>query len=280
METMNNKTHDKLLKGYILSISAILLFSVVLGLARDTDYIKQQMKSSYYNSLQMSRLGYISDDISADMRNLVLLKYMAVNSSSAIYEISLADNMSLNKIDFLSKYHSFLQGYSNVTGANISLSNSDPFTIKFNNSIIYSSALNGTSAVFKNSTGSTTIVAGYNITISAASVYANYTEWNWTENGTYISLRYSDPNGSFVKSGYINESVLNVFTIRYSSGNVSVLAGLIDGVANSVGFNQTAPLRLTMFGINTTVIGALPATYGAELNISYSNSNYSASLSA
>jgi len=266
-------------KGYILSISALLLFSVIIGFARETESMKQQMKSSYHNAVQVSKLNYMVNDISTDMQNLVFADYMMQNYSSDTYLASITDSMSINKTSFLSSYSSFLQGYGNVTGANISFSYSDPLVVSFNNSMVYSSKLDGTSALFKNSSGPS-VAAAYNISISANAAYTNYTAWSWTASGTYINIFYTDPSNNFNSSGYINSSVLNQFVMNYPSGSVKILAGLVDGAGNSIGVNQTLPGHLTSVRINSTQQGALPISYNTGLNVSYLNANYSSNLPA
>lgn len=271
--------NDLVWKGYILSISALLLFSVIIGFARETESMKQQMKSSYHNAVQVSKLNYFINDISTDMQNLVFADYTMQNYSDDTYLLSITDSMSINKTSFLSNYISFLQGYSNVTGANISFSYSDPLVVNFNNSMAYSSKLDGTSVIFKNSTGTSTATA-YNISISANAAYAGYAAWSWTASGTYINVFYTDPSNSFNSSGYINSSVLNQFVISYSSGNVTIRVGLVDGAGNSIGVNQTLPSHLTFVRMNSTMQGALPMSYNTGLNISYLNANYSSNLPA
>jgi len=271
--------NDLVWKGYILSVSALLLFSVIIGFARETESMKQQMKSSYHNAVQVSKLNYIVNDISADMQSLVFADYVMQNYSSDAYLVSITDSMSVNKTSFMSNYASFLQGYGNVTGANISFSYSDPLVVNFNNGMMYSSKLDGTSVIFKNSTGAST-AATYNISISANAAYTGYTAWSWVASGTYINVFYNDPSNTFNSSGYINSSVLNQFVINYSSGNVNILAGIVDGAGNSIGVNQTLPSHLTSVRINSTQQGALPISYNTGLNISYLNANYSSNLPA
>ena len=270
---------DLVWKGYILSVSALLLFTVIIGFARETESMKQQMKSSYHNAVQVSKLNYFVNDISSDMQNLVFADYIMQNYSSDTYLVSITDSMSINKTSFLSNYASFLQGYGNVTGANISFSYLDPLIVNFNNGMQYSSKLDGTSIQFKNSTGPSPAVA-YNISISTNEAYTGYTAWNFVASGTYINLYYTGPSQSFASSGYINSSLLNQFVINYSSGNVKILAGLIDGAGNSIGVNQTIPSHLTYVRINSTMQGALPISYNTPLVISYLNANYSSNLPA
>ena len=263
------------MRGYILSISTILLFATIIMFARDTESFKQQMKSSYHDAVQISRLNYIMNDISLDMRNLVSVDYSAQNSSGLIYNITITDSASINKTKFLSDYTPFLQGYGNITGANISLSYSDPLTVTFGNGMRYSSALDGSSIVLRNSTGISP-ATGYNLSISANSAYVNYTEWNWTAGGTYVSIHYSDtsPSHTFDKYGYINASVTNMFVINYTSGNVTIIAGPISGAGNSIEVNQTLPGHLSSVQVNSTMQGPLPIYYNSGLNISYLNSAY------
>jgi hypothetical protein len=282
MKNQKNKNNEKgnaLMKGYILSVSALLLFSVVIMFARDVEFVKQEMKDSYHNAVQISKLNYFINDISSDLQNLVFVDYVMNNVSADMYNITIIDNMSINKTSFFSNYIQFLQGYANITGANISFSYYDPLIVNFNNRMQYSSKLDGTSIIFKNSSG-TSSAAGYNISITANVAYVNYTEWSWAANGTYINIYYSGPSQSFTKSGYINASVLNQFVINYSSGNVKILAGLVDGAGNAIEVNQTLPNHLSSVRINSTLPSVLPIYYNTGLNISYLNTNYAANVPA
>ena len=273
----SNAKNNSKMKGYILSISALLLFSVIIMFARDIESTKQEMKNSYHDAVQISKLNYFIEDISGDFQNLIFVDYLTNNVSANVYNISITDNMSINKTKFLSDYSSFLQGYGNVTGANISLSYSDPLIVNFNNGMQYSSKLNATQIVFKNSTG-TSAATQYIISISADTPYTNYTEWNWIANGTYVNIYYSDPSYAFNKSGYINSSILNQFVINYSSGDVKILAGLLDGGNNAIGVNQTLPVHLSSVRINSTISGVLPIYFNAGLNISYINAKYNTNV--
>jgi len=278
-----NKKKDKdiWMKGYILSVSALLLFSVVISFARNTETLKQQMKDSYHNAVQISKLKYFINDISEDLGNLILVDYITDNSSASTYNINIIDNISINKTKFLADYSPFLQGYGNITGTNISFSYSDPLIVNFNNGMQYSSKLEGTSVIFRNATGNSPIT-NYTITLVANTAYTNYTEFNWEASGTYITIYYSDtsPPHTFTKSGYINSSLLNQFTINYSSGNVTILAGLVDGAGNAIGVNQSLPTQLSSIIINSTMAEALPIAYNPSLNISILNANYAANVPA
>jgi hypothetical protein len=269
------------MKGYILSVSALLLFSVVISFARNTESIKQQMKDSYHNAVQISKLKYFINDISEDLGNLILVNYMTDNTSASTYNISIIDNMAINKSQFLSYYPTFLQGYGNITGANISFSYSDPLIVNFNNGMQYSSTLNGTSMSLKNSTG-TSPITNYSISIVANAPYTTYTEFNWEASGTYVTIQYSDtsPPHTFTKSGYINSSLLNQFTINFSSDNAIILAGLVDGAGNAIEVNQTLPGHLSSITINSMMTEALPIAYNPSLNISILNANYTSNVPA
>jgi len=272
--------NEILFKGYILSISVLLLFSIVIGLARSAESMKQEMKSSYQNSVQVSKLGYFIDDISGDIQNLVSVNYKMNNASSDTYNVSISDNITINKMAFLANYSSFLQGYGNVTGANISFSYSDPLTINFSNGMRYISPFNRYYVLFRNSSNSSQ-ASRYDIAVYSNRSYSNYNEWGWAPSGTFVSVYYSDPTRSFTTSGYINPAFLNTFIIRYSGGQeVRIYAGTIDGIRNSIEVNQTSLVYLTFVSINATMPSALPASYNMGLNISYLNTNYSASVPA
>lgn len=259
------------MRGFVLSLISLLLFYTVLLYAIGVVGVIEQSRVAETSVFAAERMGYLVDDLSSDISNLVMVQQ--------VQNITISDNFAINKSQFFAQYLPLIANYSNISGANMSISYSDPLAVNFLNSIQYSTKSDGTYWLLKNQSGPVA-TQYYHITIIANEKYSTYFDWSWVTNGTYVNISYSDPVRTFSESGYINASVLNTFEIRYGANwKILIYAGLIEGNTNAFAVNQTVSGLLSRTNLTISVAPS-SATYNIQANIILPTANFSSSLPA
>lgn len=257
------------MKGYVLSLLSVLLFSVLFLFVQDMLSARNKILKSLQESLYVEKIGFVLNDLQLDIRNSVALDYDQNDT------IMITDNFAINKSQFFSALSTAVSNYANKTNANISIAYFDPLQITIGNAI-YSSYFDGY-VKFLNQSGDTN-VQFYNIQIVANQSYINYTEWSWQTSGLHVVVNYSDPTSAFVSSGYVDPTTENLFVINYSTGNVTILVGPVDTRNGSFALNQSG--QLSLLNLTAGLSFSVSPSYNIIANISSLAANFYGPLPA
>ncbi|MFH1255981.1 MAG: hypothetical protein V1494_01680 [Candidatus Diapherotrites archaeon] len=218
-------------KGFVLTLSAILLLSSVLLFSQFYLNKTALQNSEILEGFHSSKAAFLLDDISSDF-NKLLGASVDINRGSSSLRISVKDRLSgdYNKMNVLS-LQSFLQkGYAEKQAASISLDLNrlvDGQTeLVFSNGIHYDFSYDQNFFLFHKPSSSTNATAyDLNVSVNAFSDY--YIPWAWNPSGDLsVSFRYSDQNSlsSINYSGKVDSSIQNNFTFHYNDGTQLVVS--------------------------------------------------------
>jgi hypothetical protein len=255
-------------KGYLMAVLAIFVIIMLYYYYSEINKIKLDINSRNLKLISIEKLGYYVDDIIDDIRNVI-----AVDNQG---NLTIVENLSINKSKFFSDYTNFVPNYFNSTGVIFAFNYSDPITVNYFDANYYS-YFNGSILFVNDSQAESRLpFSFYEIIVRANESYTGYDEWNWQTTGTYVRINYSDKSNSFIKEGYINPAVANAFKIYYPSGTVAINTGMIGTYGNSFALYQNG--QITYFKLMAYPSSQSDLYFNIKVNMSILGTNYSSSI--
>ena len=265
----DEETRREYRKGYLMTAMVILILLMLYHYYTEANKIKLNIRSRNLNLISIEKIGYYVDDVVDDIRNV-----LSVDNKE---NLTVVENLYINKSRFFSEYSTFISEYFDNIGINLTLSYLDPIKISYFGANYYS-FFNGT-IIFVNDSrsGAELPFDVYYIEIKSNETYSDYTEWDWRPTGTYVIINYSDPDPaqSFVREGYVNPALENEFVIYYSSGNVVIKVGRIGTYKNSFALHQNGQIKYMKLIAHPSVNPQSDLYFNIKAEFNILNANYS-----
>ena len=249
------------MKAFIISISALLLFTVIVSMAFFLYYENLRSEKLLALAYYPGSPSFAFDDVSGDLAEISSLNVSAKRNSSSAYVFLQGSFSNPPSSGLYSYYSQFISSnYSSLTNANITLdasglSDSSAEAI-FSNGLACSYAYSGASRSAAISSGSgDTGIYSYEANISVGQALVNQSQWASSPQGDLnVTLFISDMAGNVTSTVSLNRSSPNTYTVDYAGGQLSIQAGsvgAVDGafeisangsIANSTSYSAAAQL--------------------------------------
>jgi hypothetical protein len=259
-------------KGFVITISAILLLTAVLLLDRSNQKMSKEHETAVIDSQAVDSAEYFFDDVADDLRNLLGPQVLIARNSSES-SITFIEQLPLNTSSLLSNYSSFIAGYSQSVNAQASL---DTSGILNGNLLVFSNGLgyyrNATAVKFYSPNGSTNSTA-YALNISSNAYRTSENISSIPQSGAVkLTLHYMDLNGSIDLSGAFDPSAQSIYAVSYQGSSLTLRLGNISGSTDSLSVEQNGSIQLAF---NLTARGGWNTSlgYAYNANLSYSQLN-------
>ncbi|MEM4389351.1 MAG: hypothetical protein QXG98_01675 [Candidatus Micrarchaeia archaeon] len=222
------------MRGFIISISILLLFSVILSFVFFLSYENAAAEARLARTRSAPSPGYVFDDVATDLSALLGHNITALRHNTTLRVVlqgSFAEPPSA--ADFTA-YASFLSSnYSNLTNSNLSLDVSrladGAAEVFFTHGLLFRYAYTGASksAILSALSGDTN-ASSYEVNVSVDANRQAYEPWSSSPAGDLnVTLRIVDRNGILTSTVTLNRNASNVYTIAYQGGSLAIRAGKI-----------------------------------------------------
>ena len=235
------------MRGFVISISALLLFSVIVSFVFFLYYENSVLENRL--STRGAPPSFVFDDIAADLNAISNLNISA-NRSNATLSVQAqgAFSNAPNASTYSSYAHFLSTNYSNLTNSNLSLDASGlsdgSAEALFSNGLAFSYAYAGASksSVFSTSS-SDTDASAYEVNVSVDRQRNNYIPWSSSPNGNLnVTLRITDRSGTISSIVTLNRSSANSFIVMYQGGQLAVRAGKIGAADGALQINPSGTI--------------------------------------
>ncbi|PIU21901.1 MAG: hypothetical protein COT14_03935 [Candidatus Diapherotrites archaeon CG08_land_8_20_14_0_20_30_16] len=261
-------------RGFIFSLIAIAISGVLLGYSLFLFNSNEEYKNLNLDFLELKKVDFVSGNISSNISNFFDINTVLKNKTVE-FEINLNGDKNFFA---LSSFETFYNNvFENLAGGDLNV-NADGLTdgkaeIFFDNHTFEFDYNNKIIKVIPISD------LNYILNISVNNYYTSRTVWTYSISGVYVTLNYSDLNGTYSNSGYINGSALcstNSFTVNYGFDKLKINVckdNLINGVLVIDGdFSSTYTADVNLDATSNSEIKS--AYYNADLNYILNDSKY------
>ncbi len=271
------------MKGYIVSLSAIILLSSMLLFSVFYSENINSRNTSINQEKKFIKLGFIKDNIQYDLTKITGTKINTKQKNGL--EITVNDTLpsGKQKTERIKKLKDFLEGiYGKTNNANILLGITGTENITkttFSNNLVYE-YLNNTgkeSIQFYSLNGNTDMNSvDLNIEVKGSSVYVSRNT-NAVNADLILNFNYLDENSLNEKHEIIglDSSIDNIITVRFSQNpedTIEIHLGSFDGKTNAMTItNKTVNQNKTTVGFTARIpqeIYSIKAFAGIDLNYS------------
>ncbi len=263
-------------KGFLITLSALLLFMVSLLFVQSSQKTMRDAERTIGDTVAMDSAAYAFDNAAYDLKDM-LGPEVGITRNSSETNITFGEQLpgSSAYSSLLSNYSIFIANYSGGINSNVSLN--------------FSGILNGTLLVFSNglrydrnmtavrfySPNAGTNASAYELNISSNAYRQSENISSLPQSGTVrLVVHYSDLSGSMDVSGWFDPNSLAVYTVNYSDSvsSLSIRAGNFSGGSSSIGVEQAGSVQV---GLNLTTRGGWNGSlaYAYNANMSYTQLN-------
>ena len=280
------------LKGFVISISALLLLSALLVFSQFYLNLNLERESEVVSVFSVEKAGFVKSDLSFDL-NKLLETSVDVNRGVSFTEIFLRDKLpsDLNKLNvlglrsFLSSVYAKQQNISIEVDFNKLVDGKTELV--FSNALQYDYSYANDTNVFFYVPASDSNVTVFDINVTVNDSVVSSIPWSLNPSGDInVSLRYEDGNGVITSSGKLDSSTLNTFTFNYSGNpddSFSVEIGAIEGSQKALRISESFDNAATRSSISVRAV--VPSSsdnlywfYDADLNFSVADVNSSGKI--
>jgi len=280
------------LKGFVISISALLLLSALLVFSQFYLNLNLERESEVVSVFSVEKAGFVRSDLSVDL-NKLLETSVDVNRGVSFTEIFLRDKLpsDLNKLNvlglrsFLSSVYAKQQNISIEVDFNKLVDGKTELV--FSNALQYDYSYANDTNVFFYVPASDSNVTVFDINVTVNDSVVSSIPWSLNPSGDInVSLRYEDGNGVITSSGKLDSSTLNTFTFNYSGNpndSFSVEIGAIEGSQKALRISESFDNAATRSSISVRAV--VPSSsdnlywfYDADLNFSVADVNSSGKI--
>ena len=280
------------MKGFVISISALLLLSALLVFSQFYLNLNLERESEVVSVFSVEKAGFVRSDLSVDL-NKLLETSVDVNRGVSFTEIFLRDKLpsDLNKLNvlglrsFLSSVYAKQQNISIEVDFNKLVDGKTELV--FSNALQYDYSYANDTNVFFYVPASDSNVTVFDINVTVNDSVVSSIPWSLNPSGDInVSLRYEDGNGVITSSGKLDSSTLNTFTFNYSGNpndSFSVEIGAIEGSQKALRISESFDNAATRSSISVRAV--VPSSsdnlywfYDADLNFSVADVNSSGKI--
>ena len=280
------------MKGFVISISALLLLSALLVFSQFYLNLNLERESEVVSVFSVEKAGFVRSDLSVDL-NKLLETSVDVNRGVSFTEIFLRDKLpsDLNKLNvlglrsFLSSVYAKQQNISIEVDFNKLVDGKTELV--FSNALQYDYSYANDTNVFFYVPASDSNVTVFDINVTVNDSVVSSIPWSLNPSGDInVSLRYEDGNGVITSSGKLGSSTLNTFTFNYSGNpndSFSVEIGAIEGSQKALRISESFDNAATRSSISVRAV--VPSSsdnlywfYDADLNFSVADVNSSGKI--
>ncbi|MBS3058805.1 MAG: hypothetical protein J4224_00060 [Candidatus Diapherotrites archaeon] len=275
------------MKGFVISISALLLLSALLVFSQFYLNLNLERESEVVSVFSVEKAGFVKSDLSFDL-NKLLETSVDVNRGVSFTEIFLRDKLpsDLNKLNvlglrsFLSSVYAKQQNISIEVDFNKLVDGKTELV--FSNALQYDYSYANDTNVFFYVPASDSNVTVFDINVTVNDSVVSSIPWSLNPSGDInVSLRYEDGNGVITSSGKLDSSTLNTFTFNYSGNpndSFSVEIGAIEGSQKALRISESFDNSAAQAVISIRVVAPSPSEklfwfYDADLNFSVADVN-------
>ncbi len=274
-------------KGYIISLSAIILLSSLLLFAMFYSENSKQRNIEVNEIIKYSKLDFIKDDLSFDL-NRLLQTEIQINRKENL-ELVFREKIpsEYSKKTAIQNLKNFIETkYSELNNAEIKLNNSrinNSVLIKFSNKLIYEYNFNENSIEFYAENTDTNLVsADLNLTVHGTSTEVILPIQS-TEHNLIINFNYVDENtlNETHKNLKLDSRINNIIRIRFSNelnDEIEINLGRIQGKINAVKvWNKTLMEYPVLLELKTETTGLNvenKLNIFADLDLNYSQTDF------
>ena len=212
-------------KGFVISLSTILIFSIVLLFAVFYESLVQRNNSFVLESFETQKAGFAADDIASDLNRLLGTGIRASHDKNALqlsFSDSLPAKISKTELGNLENFidSNFARQINSNIDVNFDMLLDGNTEIIFSNGLRYDYNYGTVNSVMFYAPYKDTNAARYdiNITVNAASIDSS--AWAWNSNGDInVNLSFTDQNSglSVAYSGKLDSSIENTYQWNYSA---------------------------------------------------------------
>ena len=280
------------MKGFVISISALLLLSALLVFSQFYLNLNLERESEVVSVFSVEKAGFVRSDLSVDL-NKLLETSVDVNRGVSFTEIFLRDSLpsDLNKLNvlglqsFLSSVYAKQQNISIEVDFNKLVDGKTELV--FSNALQYDYSYANDTNVFFYVPASDSNVTVFDINVTVNDSVVSSIPWSLNPSGDInVSLRYEDGNGVITSSGKLDSSTLNTFTFNYSGNpndSFSVEIGAIEGSQKALRISESFDNAATRASILVRAVAPSSSDnlywfYDADLNFSVADVNSSGKI--
>jgi len=265
---------ERVQKGFVFSFIAIAISSILLGFALFLFNSNENYNALNLKEIEIKKINFVSENLFTNISKFFDINVSFEKNVSKI-ELNINNDKNFFSLKSLENFYNNVLEKLNGGDLNIDLNNladgklelffdNQTFEFDYNNKIVKLIPISD---------------SNYIINIKVNNYRSSYSLWNHSSSGVYVILNYSDFNGSFSDSGYIdgtNLCSINSFVVNYNYdtlrinvckdnaiNNVLVIAGNFSN-------NYTTNISLTFF--SKTDVKSM--YYNADLNYFLGDSKF------
>lgn len=258
------------MRGFVISISILLLFSVILSFVLFLYHENARAEAKLARAHSIPSPAYFFDDVATDLSSLLSHNITALRDNTTLrirIQGSFANPPSAANF---TAYSSLLSsGYSNLTNSNLSLDAAGladgTGEAAFSNGLLFSYAYTGASkSAFLSSSANDTGASAYEINVSVDRNRQSYNPWSSSPGGDLnVTLRIMDRSGNLTSIVSLNRSAVNAYTVAYQGGSLIIRAGKIGAANGALEVNPSG--NIVDYTYYTSVASLPPGNLSASM---------------
>jgi len=286
---------NKLIKGFVISFSTVLLASFLVFFAIFYSGLVAQQETSLVSTFAIEKAGFVGDDIDYDV-NTILGTHVDANRGSSLTTIKILDKLpaDTNKLQLVD-YNAFVDAnYSSQQNANIEIDVSSLVDGKtellFSNSLQYDYSYSSDPTIdfYKPSADTEVLTYDINININDSSIVV--TPWTWQDitGDINVNLNFVDENvlNEVHYSGKLDSTIENTYQWGYSGAagdDFSIKIGSISGNSKALQLIESIDDPSSQAGVTVQATISSPSSlkwyYNGDLNYTQGDVNVNRKIS-